>query len=225
MTEASRQDRDAPAYSTKVSCVGVLLAGGLSRRMGGGDKGLEMLAGRPMLAHAIERLRPQVGQLVLNANGDAERFAAFALPVVADASPDFAGPLAGVLAGMRWSEANVPDAAWIATAACDTPFFPRDLVARLRTAAEEDNAAVASAASGGQGHHVFGLWDIRLADGLEAALANGQRKVQDWIARYPHVAVNFAPARVGGATIDPFYNINTPDDLAQAEALLGEERP
>lgn len=213
-----------PVTNMKADCVGVLLAGGLSRRMGGGDKSLKMLAGRPLLAHAVERMRPQVDALILNANGDAGRFAAFALPVVADATADFAGPLAGVLAGMRWTEANVPTAAWIATAACDTPFFPRDLVARLRAAAEKDDAPIASAASAGQGHHVFGLWRVRLASDLEAALAGGQRKVQDWTARYPHVAVNFEPARVGGAAIDPFYNVNTPDDLAEAEALLNEDR-
>jgi molybdenum cofactor guanylyltransferase/molybdopterin-guanine dinucleotide biosynthesis protein MobB len=211
--------------STNAGCVGVLLAGGLSRRMGGGDKSLRHLGGRPMIAHAVERLRPQVDALILNANGDASRFAFLGLPVVADREADYAGPLAGVLAGMDWAREHAPDARWIVTAACDTPFFPRDLVARLRAAAEEAKAEIALAASKGQGHFVFALWPVALADDLADYLAQGGRKVQDWIAQYAHLHVEFAPAEIGGSEVDPFFNVNTPEDLVFAESLLAKGQP
>jgi molybdopterin-guanine dinucleotide biosynthesis protein A len=206
--------------SINAPVVGVLFAGGLSRRMGGGDKSLRLLAGRPMIAHAIEGLRPQVDALAINANGDPGRFAAFGLPVVADRDADFAGPLAGLLAGIDWARENHPGAGHVATAACDTPFFPGDLVTRLRAAALAQDAAIAIASSEGQGHFVFGLWPVALADDLAAYLAEGRRKVQDWIERHPHASVEFAPVRVGGAAVDPFFNVNTPEDLARAEAML-----
>src|SRR5690349_23217899 len=139
---------------------GVLLAGGLSRRMGGGDKCLRMLGGRPILEHIVERARPQVAALALNANGDPGRFAAFGLPVVADGIPDFAGPLAGVLAGLDWAAAQVPGAAWVASFAGDAPFLPCDLVARLHEAIAGDGADLACARSAGQAHPVFGLWPV-----------------------------------------------------------------
>jgi molybdopterin-guanine dinucleotide biosynthesis protein A len=152
--------------------VGVLLAGGRARRMGGGDKCLRPLGDRPILAHVIARARPQVEALVLNANGDPARFAAFALPVAADLIEDFAGPLAGVLTGMAWARANRPDCPWIATIATDTPFFPGDLVARLRAAAQGEAAELACAASAGRAHPVFGLWPVRLADDLRRAMVD-----------------------------------------------------
>jgi len=208
--------------SINVATVGVLFAGGQSRRMGGGDKSLRALGGRPMIAHAIDTLAAQVDALIINANGDPARFAAFGLPVVPDRDADFAGPLAGLLAGMMWTRAHCPTARHVMTAACDTPFFPADMAARLRAAAGAADADIAIAASGGQGHFVFGLWPVALADDLEAYLAEGRRKVQDWIARYAHVTVDFLPVEIGGASVDPFFNINTPEDLAQAEALLAK---
>jgi molybdopterin-guanine dinucleotide biosynthesis protein A len=208
--------------STNAPLVGVLFAGGQSRRMGGGDKSLLTLGGRPMIAHAIATLRPQVDALAINANGDPARFAAFGLPVVPDRDPDFAGPLAGLLAGMDWARKHHPGAGHVATAACDTPFFTGDLVARLRQAAQAQRSpdAIAIASSAGRGHFVFGLWPVALADDLAAYLAEGRRKVQDWIERHPHASVEFAPVRVGGAAIDPFFNVNTPEELARAESML-----
>jgi molybdopterin-guanine dinucleotide biosynthesis protein A len=146
--------------------VGVLLAGGQARRMGGGDKCLRPLGGRTILDHVLERARPQVRALVLNANGDPARFAAFDLPVAADVIEGFAGPLAGVLTGMAWAGRHRPECPWIATIATDTPFFPTDLVARLLAAIEADGADLACAASVGRAHPVFGLWPVRLAGDL-----------------------------------------------------------
>jgi molybdopterin-guanine dinucleotide biosynthesis protein A len=203
---ASGDPRDAVA--------GVLLAGGLARRMGGGDKSLRRLGGRTILEHVIERARPQVAALLLNANGDPARFASFGLPVAADVVEGFAGPLAGVLTGMEWARAKRPDCAWIATMATDTPFFPRDLVARLHHAIE--GADLACASSNGRANPVFGLWPVRLADDLRRAMIEEEiRKVDVWTARYRLVEVDF-PAE----PFDPFFNANRPEDLAEAERLL-----
>ncbi len=195
--------------------VGLLLAGGLSRRMGGGDKCLRPLGGRPVLAHIIERARPQVSALVLNANGDPARFAAFGLPVAPDVIEGFAGPLAGVLTGMGWAAAHRPDAAWLATFATDAPFFPRDLVARLHAAIERGKADMACARSDGQDHPVFGLWPVRLRGDLRRAMEEGVRKVDLWTARYKLAVAEFTTA-----PFDPFFNANRPEDLAEAERLL-----
>lgn len=195
--------------------VGLLLAGGLSRRMGGGDKCLRPLGGRPVLAHIIERARPQVSALVLNANGDPARFAAFGLPVAPDVIEGFAGPLAGVLTGMEWAAAHRPDAAWLATFATDAPFFPRDLVARLLAAIERGKADMACARSDGQDHPVFGLWPVRLRGDLRRAMEEGVRKVDLWTARYKLAVAEFTTA-----PFDPFFNANRPEDLAEAERLL-----
>jgi len=195
--------------------VGLLLAGGLSRRMGGGDKCLRPLGGRPVLAHIIERARPQVSALVLNANGDPARFAAFGLPVASDVIEGFAGPLAGVLTGMEWAAAHRPDAAWLATFATDAPFFPRDLVARLHAAIERGKADMACARSDGQDHPVFGLWPVHLRADLRRAMEEGVRKVDLWTARYKLAVAEFTTA-----PFDPFFNANRPEDLAEAERLL-----
>jgi molybdenum cofactor guanylyltransferase len=196
--------------------LGVLLAGGQARRMGGGDKCLRALAGRPILAHVIERARPQAQALVLNANGDPARFAAFGLPVAGDVIEGFAGPLAGVLTGMEWARANRPDLRWIATIATDTPFFPADLVARMLDAIRREGANLACAASAGRTHPVFGLWPVRLAPDLrQAMLDEGIRKVDVWTARHRLVEVDFATE-----PFDPFFNTNRPDDLDQAARLL-----
>lgn len=193
---------------------GVLLAGGLSRRMGGGDKALRLLAGKPMLAHVLDRARPQVGALVLNANGDSSRFAAFDLPCVADSVSGFAGPLAGILAGLDWAAANAPDAECVASFPADTPFLPRDMVQRLYDA--RGGAAISIAASGGRTHPVCALWSVGLRADLRRALTvEDIRKVETWIARHKSVAVDF-----GVDPIDPFFNANAPEDLSRAEALL-----
>ncbi len=203
--------------------IGLLLAGGQARRMGGGDKCLLQLAGKTLLEHVIERLEPQTNALVLNANGDPARFAAFGRPVVADPVEGFAGPLAGVLAGFLWARENMPQARWVVTAATDTPFFPQDLVSRLMEATEGRYPAIALAASGGRQHPVFGLWPTALADDLHDAVMAGTRKVLDWTDRHTSVTAEFSDVRLGGGAIDPFFNANRPDDLARAEALLSED--
>jgi molybdopterin-guanine dinucleotide biosynthesis protein A len=196
--------------------IGVLLAGGQSQRMGGGDKCLRPLRGRPLLAHVIERVRPQVRSLVLNANGDPARFAAFDLPVVPDTIPDFAGPLAGVLAGMDWAAANALDCAWIVTAPTDSPFLPRDLVARLIAERDIEQADIVCAMSAGQRYPVVGLWPVRLRDELRRAITQEDlHKVDAWSARYRLAVAEFAVDKV-----DPFFNANNPEDLAKAEQLL-----
>jgi molybdenum cofactor guanylyltransferase len=201
-----------------VNTIGVLLAGGLARRMGGGDKPLRLIAGRPLLDHVIERLRPQVAGLVLNANGDPARFASYGLPVVADSVPDYAGPLAGVLAGLDWTAANRPHCAMIVSVATDAPFIPTDLVARMAKAIEAEGADLACAASGDQTHPVIGLWPVRLREDLRRALVEeGLRKVDVWTARYKLAVVPFADR-----PIDPFFNANRPEDLERAAALLAE---
>lgn len=204
------------------SVIGVLLAGGQSRRMGGGDKCLLELAGKPLLAHVIERLKPQTSALVLNANGDLNRFSEFELPTIADPVEGFAGPLAGVLAGLSWARANAPDARWIVTAASDTPFFPQDLVARLLDATSGQYPAIALAMSNDRLHPVFGLWPTALADDLHEALEGGTRKVLDWTDRHTTVTAEFPEAHIGQTTIDPFFNANRPDDMAHAESVLAE---
>lgn len=196
--------------------VGVLLAGGLARRMGGGDKCLRPLGGRPILAHIVERLQPQVADLVLNANGDPARFADFGLPVAGDTIEGYAGPLAGVLTGMEWVRCHRPDCAWVASVPTDAPFLPRDLVAAMMAAIAREGAEMACATSGGRAHPVVGLWPVRLADALRQAMVEEElRKVDLWTARYRIVHVEFATDPV-----DPFFNTNRPDDLAVAEALL-----
>ncbi len=196
--------------------VGLLLAGGQSRRMGGGDKALRPLGGVPLLDRVIARLRPQVEALVLNANGDPARFATFGLPVVPDSVPDFAGPLAGVLAGLDWTAEYCADSPFVVSVATDAPFLPADLVARLAEGLEEARADLACAASGGRSHPVFGLWPVRLREDLRrAVIADGIRKVDLWTARHRLVTVSFA-----SQPIDPFFNANRPDDFAAAEALL-----
>ncbi|MGE0230729.1 MAG: molybdenum cofactor guanylyltransferase MobA [Flavobacteriaceae bacterium] len=207
--------------------VGVVLAGGQSRRMGGGDKSLRVLEGRPMIAHVIERLARQTGAVVISANGDPERFSGFGLPVVADAVGGFAGPLAGVHAGMRWALENAPGARWIATAATDTPFFPEDLVVRLAGANGHHERMIALASSGEREHPVFGLWPVALADDLENALTvQSMRKVLDWVERHPNARARFSGPVIDGIEIDPFFNVNTPEDMETASvvaAALAEE--
>lgn len=200
----------------KNDVVAVLLAGGLSRRMGGDDKTLRQLAGRSLLARVIERIRPQAGPLLLNANGDPARFAEFALPVAADVVEGFAGPLAGVLTGMEWARDNAPDCPWIVTVPTDAPFLPHDLVPRLFSALEEAGADMACASSGGRHHPVCGLWPVRLAGDLRRAMTQEDiRKVDAWTARY-----RLAGADWPADPVDPFFNANRPEDMAEAERIL-----
>ncbi len=213
-------DRDSSHNSDPV--VGVLLAGGQARRMGGGDKCLLELAGKPLLAHVMDRLEPQTDKLVLNANGDPARFAKFGMPVIADPVEGFAGPLAGVLAGFTWVRENAPETRWIVTAATDTPFFPADLVARLQEATGGQYPAIALAMSGGRMHPVFGLWPTVLIDDLGEALTSGTRKVLDWTDRHTTVTAEFPDIQIGDTALDPFFNANMPEDLAHAGSLLAE---
>lgn len=182
--------------------------------MGGGDKPLSPLAGRPILAHVIARLQAQCDGLVLNANGDPARFAAFGLPVLADSVPDFAGPLAGILAGLDWLAQHRPAAAWLLSVAADTPFIPRDLVQRLHAARLATGAPLACAASGEQAHHAIGLWPVALRQDLRRALDAGERKISRWTQGH-----GVATAAWPREPVDPFFNVNTPDDLREAERL------
>jgi len=190
--------------------VGVILAGGLARRMGGGDKGLLPFAGGTLLGAVIARVRPQVTALALNANGDPGRFAAYGLPVLADPVPGQPGPLAGLLAAMDWAAAQ--GAAQVLTLPTDTPFLPHDLVARL-IAAAPGRAAIAATAGGGA-HPVIGLWPVTLAPVLRSHLQTGERRVGAFAAAVGAAKVPFPPGPPGPP--DPFLNLNTPEELAAA---------
>ena len=206
--------------------LGVILAGGLATRMGGGDKALLPLAGRTLLDRVIERLEPQVAGLALNANGDPARFARTRLPVLADSVPGHPGPLAGVLAGLDWAAEQGADS--IVTVAADTPFFPCDLVPQLLLAAEDAPHPLALACTPRSGdealksgggkrinrHPTFGLWPVALADDLRAALEDGLRKVVLWTDRH-----GAGEALFPADPFDPFFNVNTPEDLARAREL------
>jgi molybdopterin-guanine dinucleotide biosynthesis protein A len=196
------------------STIGLILAGGLARRMGGGDKALKQLAGRPILAHVIGRLGGQCDDLLLSANGDPARLAVYGLPVVADTVPDFAGPLAGILAGLDWIAAHRPQTKWLLSVAADTPFIPDNLAVRLHQVRAAAGTPFACAASAGQQHHAIGLWPVALRDDLRRALAAGERRLGRWTQAHG-VAVAEWPAE----PLDPFFNVNTPEDLAEAERL------
>jgi molybdenum cofactor guanylyltransferase len=200
---------------------GIVLAGGLAQRMGGGDKPLRELGGHTILARVIARLEPQCACLLLSANGNPLRFAPFGLTVLADGVKQYRGPLAGILAGLDWAAAYRPDAQWILSAPGDCPFLPRDLVARLREAVSVQGVELAIAASQGRSHPVIGLWKVALRDALrEALVVDGLRKVRDWTERYRFATVGW-PAD----PIDPFFNVNTVEDLAEAERLSALEGP
>jgi molybdopterin-guanine dinucleotide biosynthesis protein A len=194
---------------------GLVLAGGLARRMGGGDKALIRIGHQTILERALARLAPQVSGIVLNANGDPARFAASALPVVADSVPGFAGPLAGVLAGLDWVAANKPGIEWLASVPGDCPFLPRDLVSRLHAARAAENKPLACAHSGDWRHPVVGLWQVALRDDLRRAIVDEDlRKIEVWTARHG-VALADWPTD----PVDPFFNVNTPEDVERATAL------
>ncbi len=199
----------------RADTLGMVLAGGLARRMGGGDKPMRTIGGRTILARAIARLESQCDGLILNANGDPARFAAFGLPVIADGVADFPGPLAGILAALDWAAINRPDVSLVLSAAGDCPFLPRDLVSRLHDALVTENADLAVAASDGQSHPVIGLWSVRLREQLRHALTvEDIRKIDRWTARYRLATVTWPVT-----PLDPFFNANTVDDIAEAERL------
>ena len=193
--------------------LGVVLAGGRARRLGGSDKTRIHVGGLSILERTLERLRPQCAAVIINAN-DAERFAASGLPVVADSVPDFAGPLAGILAGLDWTAKNAPDIAWLVSVSGDSPFLPRDLVARLHQARVEAGATIACARSNERVHPVVALWPVALREDLRRALNEGMRRVRDFSARYP-----LATADWPAAPVDPFFNVNTSEDVTEAERL------
>lgn len=194
----------------------VILAGGQGVRLGGGDKPLRTIAGRPMLDHVLERLKAQVGEVVISANGDPQRLAEYGLPVIADeAAHSPAGPLAGILSGMRWARTRA--AGRLLTVAGDTPFLPVDLARRL---GEVDASRIAVAVSGGRRHPVFALWPVALEADLARFLSSsGTLSVMAFLEPFEPVTVDFPFSLAGGKPLDPFFNVNTPEDLAQAEAL------
>ena len=198
-----------------MTTAGIILGGGLARRMGGGDKAVLQVAGRPLLAHVIDRLTPQVDEVAINANGDPARFAEFGLPVIPDTVEGFVGPLGGVLAGMRWAAAR--GHSHIVSAAADTPFFPADLVAQLRAAKGDQPISMAATDDPERGlseHPTFALWPVDLADDLEYALTDGNmRKVIVWTSRHGCARAVFEGGNM------PFFNVNTPEDLAEAERI------
>jgi len=204
---------------------GIILAGGLSRRMGGGDKPLLSLGNGRLIDHVIARLGPQVATLALNANGDPARFAGDDLPVIGDSVQGYAGPLAGILTGLEWAAANTACRSLV-SAAGDTPFFPRDLVERLAMAAHEKPGMIAVASSAGRWHPTFALWPLGLHDALRHFLVDeDMRRVSAFMERHGYVDVDFPMLETGRDPIDPFFNINTPEDLAVAERLLQSMAP
>jgi molybdopterin-guanine dinucleotide biosynthesis protein A len=198
--------------------LGLILAGGLARRMGGGDKSLTRIGDQTILARVIERMRSQCTRLLLNANGDPSRFAETGLPVVADDVPDFAGPLAGILAGLDWAAAHAPDIAHVVSVPGDCPFLPRDLVARLYQVRSVSWLPLACARSGEWRHPVVGLWPVELRGDLRRALVEeGLHKIEIWTARHG-VALADWPAE----PVDPFFNVNTREDAAAAERIAAQ---
>lgn len=201
-------------YSTPV--VGLILAGGLARRMGGGDKCLLPLAGKTILQHTIDRAQPQVDELVLNANGNSLRFARMRLPVITDQYTNNPGPMAGIQAGLAWMSKDNPDGEWLASFASDTPFFPTDIVAKLMAVALSKQAQVAVAVTAAGMQPTFALWHASLLGKMNAVLGSGEiPRLQDWITQQKYATVEFTTGEY-----DPFFNINTPQDMLTAETQM-----
>jgi molybdopterin-guanine dinucleotide biosynthesis protein A len=195
-----------------------VLAGGLARRMGGGDKARIKIGGASILQRVLACLRPQCSGIIINANGDPARFADTGLPVVADSVLDFAGPLAGILAGLDWAAQSVPNIEWLASVPGDCPFLPKDLVARLHDGRAASNVPLACARSGEWRHPVVGLWPVKLREDLRHALVGEDlHKIELWTARH-----GVAIAEWAAVPFDPFFNVNTPKDVAQAEAIAAK---
>ena len=198
--------------------LGLVLAGGLARRMGGGDKARIKIGGASILQRVLASLAPQCSRVIINANGDAARFADTGLSVVADSVPDFAGPLAGILAGLDWAAANAHAVEWLVSVPGDCPFLPKNLVARLHEARATSNVPLACARSGEWRHPVVGLWPVKLREDLRHALIDENlHKIELWTARH-----GIAIAEWPTTPIDPFFNVNTPKDAAQAEAIAAK---
>ncbi len=212
-----------PRGEPKSDVTGVVIAGGRSARMGNREKALLDLGGAPMIKRVINRMRPQVGCMVINANGDAARFAPFSLPVAADVLEGHAGPLAGLQAGLLWARRETPEARFVASVAADTPFLPSDLVARLLRAIEAAGTSCAIAASGGAWTPIVGVWSVALAEELSGALRQGVRAVHRFAAAQGSTVVDFPPVEIGGESVDPFFNVNTAEDLEKARALLAAQ--
>lgn len=203
---------------TPADTLGLVLAGGLARRMGGGDKARIRIGGATILERVLARLAPQCSRLIINANGDPTRFSDTGLPVVADSVPGFAGPLAGILTGLDWAAAHVPATEWLVSVPGDCPFLPKNLVSRLHEARIASGAPLACAQSDGQTHPVVGLWAVALRHDLRRALVDeDMRKIDLWTARH-----GIATAHWPTAPIDPFFNVNTPEDAVRAEALAAQ---
>lgn len=209
--EQTTDTRSLEPPRTHEDVLGVILAGGLARRMGGGDKAMVELGGRTLLGRVIDRMEGQVGGLVLNANGEAGRFAAYRLPVVADTVPDHPGPLAGILAGLDYAASQNWN--WIATVPVDTPYLPRDLVDRLMTVLRGEQAEVACASSGGRVHPVVGLWPVAVRESLRTAVTEaGLRRVEAFTESRSRAIATW-PVEPH----DPFLNVNSPSDLFEVE--------
>jgi molybdenum cofactor guanylyltransferase len=199
--------------------LGLVLAGGLARRMGGGDKALLKVGGETILARALAHLAPQCARVIINANGDPARFAFTGLTVIPDSVGGFAGPLAGILAGLDWAAEHTPNLEWAVSVPGDCPFLPRDLVARLHAARASENTPLACARSGAWRHPVVGLWRVDLRHDLRHALVDEDlRKIEVWTARHGIAIADWADSPV-----DPFFNVNTPDDLAAADRIAAAE--
>ncbi len=216
MTEPEPPSQTAPGIRR---LPGVVLAGGGGRRLGGVDKALVELAGRPLIAHVIDRLRAQCGPLAINANGDAGRFEAFGLCVIPDAIAPPVGPLGGVLAALEWARKNDPDAPCVLIASCDTPFLPVELCDSLYAAQFREEADISCAASSDRLHPLCALWSTALVEPLrEAASEADVRQAHAFMLSRRTAFVDFS-----GAEMDPFFNINEPADLARAERWLKTE--
>ena len=199
--------------------LGVILAGGLSRRMGGQEKSLLTLGGQTLLDHVRERLAPQCESLILNANGSSSHFATMGLPVVPDVIPGHQGPLAGILTALEWTAVHRPRIEWVVSVPGDTPFIPEDLVRRLHEACREGRRPLACASSGEQTHFAIGRWPVSLRDDLRRAIVEkGMRSVREWVSVH-----GCAEASWPIETVDPFFNINTPEDLARANMWVSRE--
>ena len=199
--------------------LGLVLAGGLARRMGGGDKTRIRNGGKTILERVLARCKPQCAAVILNANGDPARFSDTGLPVVPDTVPGFAGPLAGILAGLDWTAAHAPAITDVASVPGDCPFLPGDLVARLSAVREAAGVPLACARSGDWRHPVVGLWPVALREDLRKALVEeNMHKIESWTARHG-IAVGDWPA----TPIDPFFNVNTPADAAEAERIAAQQ--
>jgi molybdopterin-guanine dinucleotide biosynthesis protein A len=206
------------ANVTTPPTLGLVLAGGLARRMGGGDKARITLGGVSILQRVLACLKPQCSRIIINANGDTARFADTGLPVIADSVPDFAGPLAGILAGLDWAAANAPDVEWLLSVPGDCPFLPKNLIEQLHAARAAANAPLACARSGEWRHPVVGLWPVRLREDLRHALVDESlHKIELWTARHG-IAIADWPA----TPVDPFFNVNTPEDKARADTIAAQ---